>query len=57
MPVREIAPAPGAPAVMAKWPNFRPLYHALEVDGVSFQSYPLGLHQNALISDDARIVS
>lgn len=55
MPIREIAPAPGALAVMAKWPNLRPLYHWQTIDGVRFQSYRAGTHSKPLISDDARI--
>lgn len=55
MPMRGLAPAPGAPAVMAKSPSLHPLYHWLTVDGVRFQSYRAGAHSTPLISDDARI--
>ena len=48
-------PAPGAPAVMAKWPSLRPLYHWQTIDGVRFQSYRIDFHRIPLISDDARI--
>jgi len=55
MPMRDLAPAPGAPAVMAKWPTLHPLYHWLTVDGVRFQSYRADTYRTPLISDDARI--
>lgn len=55
MPMRDLAPARGAPAVMAKWPALRPLYHWLTVNGVRFQSYRTDAHRTPLISDDARI--
>lgn len=47
--------APGAPAVMTKRPNLRPLYHWMDVDGVRLQSYRAGSHEVLMISDDARI--
>jgi hypothetical protein len=55
MPTRRLVPAPGAPAVMAKWPGLRPLYHWQTIDGVRFQSYRIDSHRIPLISDDARI--
>lgn len=55
MPVRGLAPAPGAPTVMAKWPTLHPLYHWLTVDDVRFQSYRMDAHNTLVISDDARI--
>ncbi len=55
MRMRNLVPAPGAPAVTAKWPTLHPLYHWLTVDGVRFQSYRAGAHRTPLISDDARI--
>ena len=55
MPMRGLAPTPGAPAVMAKWPTLHPLYHWQIVDGVRFQSYRLDALRTLLISDDARI--
>ena len=48
-------PAPGAPAVMAKYPGARPLYHEITVDGVRLQSYRRGIHDCPMISDDGRI--
>ena len=53
MPMRGLAPAPGAPAVMVKWPTLHPLYHWLTVDGVRFQSYRADAFRTPLISDDA----
>ncbi len=53
--MRKTKPAPGALAVMAKWPTLRPLYHWVTIEGVSFQSYQTG-DRDALISDDAQIV-
>ena len=55
MPMRDLAPASGAPAVMAKWPTLHPLYHWQTVEGVRFQSYRAGPYRTPLISDDARI--
>lgn len=55
MPMRGLAKASGAPAVMAKWPNLHPLYHWLTVEGVRFQSYRVDVHHTLVISDDARI--
>ena len=55
MRMRRLVRAPGAPAVMAKWPGLRPLYHWQTIDGVRFQSYRINSHQIPLISDDARI--
>lgn len=55
MPMRGLAAASGAPAVMAKWPTLHPLYHWLTVDGVRFQSYRVDAHNTPVISDDARI--
>ena len=37
--MRRLVAAPGAPAVMAKWPGLRPLYHWQIIEGVRFQSY------------------
>ena len=54
MPMRTLVPAPGAPAVMAKWPGLRPLYHRQTIDGVRFQSYRINSHRIPLISDDTR---
>ncbi len=53
--MRKTKPAIGAPAVMAKWPALRPLYHWTTIEGVSFQTYRSD-GRDALISDDARIV-
>ncbi len=53
--MRKPKPAPGAPAVMAKFPGARPLYHELRVDGVRLQSYRRGIHDVPMISDDGRI--
>lgn len=55
MPMREIAPAPGAAAVMAKWPALRPLHHWMTIEGIKFQTYKSDKRE-ALISDDARII-
>lgn len=55
MPMRRLALASGAPAVMAKWPNLHPLYHSQIVDGVRFQSYRVDAHNTLVISDDARV--
>ena len=55
MPMRRLVAAPGAPAVMAKWPGLRPLYHWQIIEGVRFQSYRIDSHRIPLISDDARI--
>ncbi|AGK57791.1 hypothetical protein HYPDE_30583 [Hyphomicrobium denitrificans 1NES1] len=52
-----IKSAPGAPAVAARRPKLRPLYHWTTIEGVHFQSYKAGRgHPHLLISDDARIV-
>ncbi len=53
--MRKTKPAPGALAVMAKWPTLHPLYHWITIESVSFQSYRSD-RRDALISDDARIV-
>ena len=53
--MRRTRPALGAPAVMAKWPDLRPLYHTIEIDGVRLQSYRRGIHDTPMISDDGRI--
>jgi len=55
MPMRDLAPASGSPAVMAKWLNLHPLYHWLTVEGMRFQSYRADTYRTALISDNARI--
>lgn len=54
--MRPIKCAPGAPAVLKKWPRLRPLYHWIEVGGVRFQSYRVDNYRVPLISDDARIM-
>ena len=54
--MRKIKPAPGAPAVLAKWPALRPLRRWLEVDGMRFQNYGGAWNGTPLISDDGRIV-
>lgn len=54
--MRKIKPTPGAPTVMAKHPDLRPLHHWLEVDGVRLQSYRAGIHDFPMISDDGRII-
>jgi hypothetical protein len=55
--IRKTAPAKGAPAVVSKWPNLRPLYHWTTIEGVHFQSYKAERAMpDLLISDDARIV-
>ena len=38
MPMRRLVPAPGAPAVMAKWPGLRPLYHWRPSMGCGFRA-------------------
>ncbi len=53
--MRRTKPAPGAPAVMEKWPALRPLYHSIVVDGIRLQSYRRGIHDTPMISDDGRI--
>ena len=53
--MRRTKAAPGAAAVMAKWPSLRPLYHWIAIDGVRFQSYRADQHRTPMISDDARI--
>jgi hypothetical protein len=53
--MRRIKPTEGAPAVMAKHPNYRPLHHWIEVDGMRMQSYRADVHEVPLISDDGRI--
>lgn len=53
--MRKARTAPGAPAVLAKWPSLRPLYHWIEVDGVRLQSYRGAWNKVVMYSDDARI--
>lgn len=53
--MRKTRPAPGAPAVMAKWPDLRPLYHWIEVDGVRLQSYRGAWNKTVMFTDDGRI--
>ncbi len=53
--MRRTKPAPGAPAVMAKRPGIRPLYHWIWVDGIRFQSYRAGIHETPMFSDDGRV--
>jgi hypothetical protein len=56
MPMRAVAAAQGAAAVMDRWPGIRPLHHTAIHDGVPFRSYRVAYGQHAMISDDARIV-
>lgn len=42
--MRPIKCAPGAPAVIAKWPRLRPLYHWIEVGSVKTQKHVLLHH-------------
>lgn len=53
--MRRTRRAPGSPAVLARWPDLRPLYRWLEVDGVRFQNYRATRNRTPLISDDGRI--